>query len=898
MVACACLQVGHPRSFNFFILVNADDEDKLALHTERMMWDYIRSAPPSAERYVGPYWDKYHVGFVGGAGAAPSNDVYVSQGRTMVPEAEIGNVAPRRPWAFECPYSTVVQPNRAEENPNCNSGTRPRCNSGPTGITNAQCRSMSLWSYSQRDRVSDVRVSYRNANYSWIQAVWMWKNPRNHWPKQWDIGRMAFPTHVGDVGKHVIHWMWRGYRDCIDVDILPLSTPVANTSGAMYGYKASTVDEWIRIDHAQIPKGRYRPFTHSKSCCTCNRGWPRYAFMTCFLIPPEGVVINHPRGGGDWSRSEALRRCKARCTATSSRNCQGVQVVPLTLPPGVLFNTTEDHNVPWGRGDCVAAGTRGTRCLDPASAPAGAMVCYPVDFDMFPAPEISQKWHVAADDPRDEAFYSTLYLRTEAWRFDGPTLNDACPGGVCPGAGPAPPTTSAAHWRVGDRCLSCSDAQALHATSGDATVLPDWTLSQTCELCNRPTVEVYARRRRPHLAPSGVAVRRRLRRASRLAWRRGQASDAPSPSAAWSCTTRSMRPRCMPGCTARPASACAPTGWLALGFASVPGAMVGATAVLGNAASGEVALYALVSRDAMNPAAAATRLPPAQQALKPSASSIEAESGGLTLSFALEDTTTLQTFGAATLLYASGPTAAAAALAYHSAARGANSAPLVRAAPPLASSPPPPQPATADESPPPSDWPQAPPPPPTPPLSVEAPGGGGQLLLGLPLNTVAGVGGGVVAVAVVACALVAVCRCRRRRKASAREDAVANGGRTAAEASVGPPARARQTPSQKEKKYQEFEADVVSMSSTRHLDVVGVEMSWDLHVKPAAPPPPSSGPKPLPPRLKVEWMAVEDDDGQTYYYNSTTGESTWDRPAALGGAGGPPPPPPPPPPPW
>ena len=78
-----------------------------------------------------------------------------------------------------------------------------------------------------------------------------------------------------------------------------------------------------------------------------------------------------------------------------------MQVVPLTLPPGVLFNTTEDHNVPWGRGDCVAAGTRGTRCLDPASAPAGAMVCYPVDFDMFPAPEISQKWHVAADDPRD-----------------------------------------------------------------------------------------------------------------------------------------------------------------------------------------------------------------------------------------------------------------------------------------------------------------------------------------------------------------------------------------------------------------------------------------------------------------------------------------------------------------
>ena len=113
------------------------------------MWDYIRSAPPSAERYVGPYCDKYHSGFVGGAGAAPSNDVYVSQGRTMVPEAEIGTWR-RGGRVFECPYSTVVQPNRAEENPNCNSGTRPPCNSGPTGITNAQCRSMSLWSYSRR----------------------------------------------------------------------------------------------------------------------------------------------------------------------------------------------------------------------------------------------------------------------------------------------------------------------------------------------------------------------------------------------------------------------------------------------------------------------------------------------------------------------------------------------------------------------------------------------------------------------------------------------------------------------------------------------------------------------------------------------------------------------------
>ena len=54
-------QVGHGRTYNFFILVAAEDEDKLATHTEKMMWEYLRSAPPNAAKFEGPYWDKYHV---------------------------------------------------------------------------------------------------------------------------------------------------------------------------------------------------------------------------------------------------------------------------------------------------------------------------------------------------------------------------------------------------------------------------------------------------------------------------------------------------------------------------------------------------------------------------------------------------------------------------------------------------------------------------------------------------------------------------------------------------------------------------------------------------------------------------------------------------------------------
>ena len=133
-------QVGHPRSYNFFVLVAAEDEDKLPSHTEAMMWDYLNSAPSNATRYEGAYWDKYHVGYLG-TGGASSNTDYVNQGRTLL--AADDPVAPKRPWAFECPYGTVVDPDRSVENPGCPEGrTGPtRCNSGPTGIS--QCGSSS-----------------------------------------------------------------------------------------------------------------------------------------------------------------------------------------------------------------------------------------------------------------------------------------------------------------------------------------------------------------------------------------------------------------------------------------------------------------------------------------------------------------------------------------------------------------------------------------------------------------------------------------------------------------------------------------------------------------------------------------------------------------------------------
>ena len=56
----------------------------MASHTEMMMRDYFRDAPPSAfERYREPAWDKVHVGWQGGVGCARP----VIERRTALPAA-------------------------------------------------------------------------------------------------------------------------------------------------------------------------------------------------------------------------------------------------------------------------------------------------------------------------------------------------------------------------------------------------------------------------------------------------------------------------------------------------------------------------------------------------------------------------------------------------------------------------------------------------------------------------------------------------------------------------------------------------------------------------------------------------------------------------------------------
>ena len=64
-----------------------------------------------------------------------------------------------------------------------------------------------------------------------------------HLPRQSHVVRVEFPRTLSGpqyVGPHVVHFMWRGYTGCVDVDILGADKPVRNTSRHLMGCSAGS----------------------------------------------------------------------------------------------------------------------------------------------------------------------------------------------------------------------------------------------------------------------------------------------------------------------------------------------------------------------------------------------------------------------------------------------------------------------------------------------------------------------------------------------------------------------------------------------------------------------------------------------------------------------------------
>ena len=451
---------GHPGSYHYLIVLKATDEAQMATHSEAMLNDYLDTAPAAAT-LTGVYHRKLHYGWTAksrAGGDEPTHNNFLARGLTKVEAADAEFVS--RPEAFACAnYGSVT-----------GSWTKGNC---------VEVDDLTLYNYPEAAHTDDKRAAYASPKYPHLEAVHRFKgikptDDKQGFPKQFDTARFSIPAR-GGAGGYIVQYFWRGYRDCIDVDVVPLSTPIPPVSLAMYGIGPpippdldgggggavtpppggggggavtppvgggggmGAMTAMIKSNHCQYLKGSYTLHTEMGDVATCHP------------IPPPGATNSKGQG-----RDAALEACKARCQEADG--CGALNVVPSAPPPSLAFSTAALQNVPWGDDpSCSPAAF--------AAEPAGTAVCYgfePLDSDL----ETLEPYRIVSDDPQDEIFFSTCYRKQVLSGFD-----------LLPPSGPPPPVV-ASPWAVGDYCLPC-DALTTAAESSY------WVLSDTCEMCSR-----------------------------------------------------------------------------------------------------------------------------------------------------------------------------------------------------------------------------------------------------------------------------------------------------------------------------------------------------------------------------------------------------------------------------
>lgn len=293
------------------------------------------------------------------------------------------------------------------------------------------------WKYTKQYLDADQRVEYNHPDpdKKWLLAVHKFQMSAESRPSDLDTARIAMPAGA-PAGKYIVHYLWRGYRDCIDVDLFP--SPVDST----HGRKATEDDNvWMRLDHCQ-----FEDFQDVRTPCT-------------------QVVTD---------ASRCLKRCR------DDQRCGGVNVVPRWNPTSVYPDFQKHVALPWASRNCDENKF--------ANADENTLVCYGVR-PKVPAGNTFSPYTVSLD-PEDPIFYSTCYVKTADWLFDRILDVDALDPSSTPivdANGTVIGTTGGGHkkvkvspWAYGGKCVSCEDRDH-HMNSLD---VPFWKLSDTCELCD------------------------------------------------------------------------------------------------------------------------------------------------------------------------------------------------------------------------------------------------------------------------------------------------------------------------------------------------------------------------------------------------------------------------------
>lgn len=388
---------GHPGSYYYFVVLKSTDEDKLNLHNEALLNEYLADAPDSALLYTDYRFQKYHV-----------SCTYYHR----------NNPGGNRDCA-----QTSWNPGTVYEKELTSADELYFDREAAWGPTPSR---MAHFKYTADKIANDKRAAYLNAKFPWIEAVHKFR-VAHRFPREWDLARFSLPARQGS-GEYMIHMLWRGYRDVIDIDVLP--APASD----VYGKQGQT-STWTKREHCLYPNYS----KHSNTEC-------------------KYFQADQPNN---------IAACQQYCESRKSGRCTALNVVPLFTPEVVkIAGQTPEPAVPWNK-----------KCRKdriPSNADENTMVCYTFKaqepaYDGF-NPETEDVWIIRDNDPADPVFYSSCYRRQVKREFEG---NVACP--LCEEA----PASKKSNWQINDRCLSCEDASAASPNN----VVKLWKTHEVCEKC-------------------------------------------------------------------------------------------------------------------------------------------------------------------------------------------------------------------------------------------------------------------------------------------------------------------------------------------------------------------------------------------------------------------------------
>eukprot|EP00466_Bigelowiella_natans_P013709 jgi/Bigna1/90151/estExt_fgenesh1_pg.C_630093 len=169
-------------------------------------------------------------------------------------------------------------------------------------------------SYTAQARSNDIYTFYQNDNYPWIVGAMQYPN-LYHAPQDEDIVCLSIPLQPNKGNHYIVHWIWNGYYDAIDVNVHPQSTIIPESD--IYGVLQAGVFDINRLDH-------------------------------CQFIQPQGFT------SGIYNATDTISECLANVQVAAGSGVEnirsvgllGINAVPIVNPNSVLSSIRDEVALP------------------------------------------------------------------------------------------------------------------------------------------------------------------------------------------------------------------------------------------------------------------------------------------------------------------------------------------------------------------------------------------------------------------------------------------------------------------------------------------------------------------------------------------------------------------------